>query len=104
MDPRHFTIIAGRDLIDRLDAEKAAAPDLCRCQEAQAARGIMGAELVQSMFGWSVRYDSGLQGWGLLASSRSGTLNGSYEAARNWALKWAMLDPERRYVFVRVAR
>jgi hypothetical protein len=102
MDPKHFIIIAGRELSEALDAEKRntkGGEDLCRVQEAQASRGIQGAQLVRSMFGWSVRYDSGLQGWGLLASSRQGTLDGSLRAAVEWAEDWAAQAPTHRYAW-----
>jgi hypothetical protein len=103
MNKQHFIIIAGGELSDALDAEKAervkqgeALPTL---QEAQARRGILGAQLVQSMFGWSVRYDSGLQGWGILAGIRQGTLDGSFYDAVRWAEDWVAQDPERRYAW-----
>ena len=109
-----MTIVAGGDLIDALDAETRAlvphtgrgfaSEDLCSLQRKQAARGILGAELVESKYGWSVRYDSGLQNWGLIASSRSGTLDGSLEAAAAWAQAWAAEDPSHRYAWHRKAR
>lgn len=99
MDTKHCIIIAGRDVIEALDAEKAQAANLCSMQEAQAGRGYLGAQLVRSMFGWSVRYDSGLQGWGLLASVRGGTLDGSFKAAVEWAERWVAQDPKRRYAW-----
>ena len=36
---------------------------LCEWQRDVSRRGIVGAEIVESMYGWSVRYDSGLQNW-----------------------------------------
>jgi hypothetical protein len=99
MGTKHCIIIAGRDVIDFLDMEKEQAADLCRMQEAQASRGYLGAQLVRSMFGWSVRYDSGLQGWGLLASTRSGQLDGSFKAAVEWAERWVAQDHDRRYAW-----
>jgi hypothetical protein len=103
MDPKHFIIIAGRDVIDQLDAEKdervGRGEDLPAVQVAQARRGYLGAQLVRSMYGWSVRYDSGLQNWDLLASTRQGTLDGSLKAAVEWAEDWAAQDPEHRYAW-----
>jgi hypothetical protein len=97
MDPKLFIIIAGRELIEQLDAEKATG--LIKAQENIAQRGIRGAQLVRSMYGWSVRYDSGLQGWALLASTRSGQLDGSFKAAVEWAERWVAQDPTRRYAW-----
>lgn len=98
MDREHFIIIAGHDVREAIEAEQAQG-ELCRTQEAQAKRGILGAQLVRSMFGWSVRYDSGLQNWDLLASSRRGQLDGSFKAAVEWAERWAAQDPTRRYAW-----
>ena len=102
-------IIAGQDLYATLQAEREArvakvgnlykGEPLCRLQEQQAGRGVLGAELVLSRYGWSVRYDSGLQNWGLLASSRSGMLDGTLEAAVAWATAWVAQDPQRRYAW-----
>jgi len=97
MDPKHFIIIAGRNVREAVEAEQATG--LIKAQETQAKRGILGAQLVRSMYGWSVRYDSGLQGWGLLASTRSGQLDGSFKAAVEWAENWQAQDPARRYAW-----
>jgi hypothetical protein len=103
-------LIAGADLYDALRAEREALPRarcgnfeseaLCRLQEAQARRGILGAELVETIYGWSVRYDSGLQNFGILAGPRSGRLDGSLEAAEKFARQWVAEDASRRYVTV----
>ena len=109
MDKQHFTIIAGHDVREAMDREIEGrvkrdltgfkSEDLCKVQEDLAVRGILGAQLVRSMFGWSVRYDSGLQNWGLLASSRQGTLDGSFKAAVEWAEAWVAKDPLHRYAW-----
>jgi hypothetical protein len=106
-----MTIVAGEALVDALQAEtKARVPwgcggyksePLCRLQGEQVARGIYGAEIVRSNYGCSVRYDSGLQNFGLLASSRSGYLDGTLEHAVAWATKWVAEDPARRYAWYR---
>ena len=101
-------VVAGGELLARLEAEKVArvprndrgfaSEPLCALQAEQAGRGILGAVIVKSIYGHSVRYDSGLQNFGLLAGSRSGQLNGSFEDAVRYARAWQAEDPERRYV------
>lgn len=104
-------IVAGQELHAALVAEREAlipkvgnlysSEPLCALQRAQAGRGILGAELVESLYGWTVRYDSGLQNWGLLARTRrrGGELDGTLEAAAAWATAWVAQDPARRYAW-----
>lgn len=104
-------IVAGEALIDEMQREQEAtvpktgngyaSEALCRLQAKQAGRGIIGAEIVASNYGHSVRYDSGLQDFGLLASSRHGHLDGTLEAAERWAKTWVSCDPSRRYAWRR---
>jgi hypothetical protein len=106
-------IIAGEPLVDRMSEETKrrceyrgggyASDQLCALQCEQAGRGILGVELVKSIYGWSVRYDSGLQNFGLVArtKARGGELDGSLEAATAFATKWVASDPERRYAWMR---
>lgn len=104
-------IVAGDELFDALEAEqRATVPEtgrgfaseqLCKLQCKQAKRGILGAEIVKSNYGYSVRYDSGLQNWGLLASSKSGQLNGTFEDAVRYVRDWVAQDPDRRYAWAR---
>jgi hypothetical protein len=101
-------VVAGQDVASRLEAEKLAnvprsprgfaSDPLCALHVDQARRGFLGASLVKSFYGWSVRYDSGLQEWALIASSRAGQLDGSFAAAVRYARRWQAEDPERRYV------
>mgnify|MGYP000036960180 CR=1 FL=1 len=56
---------------DEITRRVAAGEDLCRLQEEQSARGYLPYRLVLSMYGWTIRYASGLQGFGLVYSSRS---------------------------------
>lgn len=107
-----FNIVAGLALVEQLRTEKAAAvprgqypgtyatDPLRRWQEKVAIRGVRGVELVPSVYGVSVRYDGGLQGFGLLAGRRTG-LDGSREAAVAFAEKWVAADPQRRYAWER---
>ena len=101
LNSHKFEVIAGRDVVDAINDRRAAGGDLVRQQEADANAGFLGAELVESSFGWSVRYDSGLQDWGLLASSRRGDVDGSRASAEAWAKTWQARDPSRRYVWAR---
>lgn len=107
-----MTIVAGEELVDALTAEQQAlipqdgqgyfkSEPLCRLQQEQAARGIVGAEIVRSVYGNSVRYDSGLQDFGLLASSRAGMLDGTLGDAIRWATEWVSRDPAKRYAWHR---
>jgi hypothetical protein len=106
-----MTIVAGNELLAAMEAEQIAkvpqtgygfaSEQLCELQRKQAARGILGVEIVESNYGFSVRYDSGLQNWGLLASSKSRQLDGSFEAACKWAIDWVAQDPDRRYAWAR---
>jgi len=106
-----MTIVAGNELFDAMEAEQRAkvpqtalgfaSEQLCELQRKQARSGILGVEIVQSNYGYSVRYDSGLQNWGLLASSKSRQLDGSFEAACKWAIDWVAQDPNRRYAWTR---
>lgn len=103
-----WIVIAGAELKAELSAEiEARVPvrfgyreseALCAVQREQARRGILAAELVESVYGWSVRYASGVQNFGLLASSRRGQVDGSRADAEAWARRWVAQDPGRRYV------
>lgn len=108
-----FRIVAGLDLVEAMRAETARriphtgtgyqSESLCALQRERAGRGIVGAEIVESIYGYSVRYDSGVQNWGLLACTqrRGGTLDGTFEAAEQWARAWVAQDPARRYAWTR---
>jgi hypothetical protein len=107
-----MVIVAGYELVDAMEAEqKAKVPwgcggfkseELCAFQREQSARGINGVEIVKSIYGHSVRYDSGLQNFGLLA--RSQELGGTLEAAERFACNWVAQDPSRRYAWRRRER
>lgn len=106
-----MTIVAGEALVDAMTAETKArceftgygykSEQLCMLQRDQAARGVLGAEVVDSNYGCSVRYDSGLQNFGLLASSRSKQLDGTLADAERFARDWVAQDPTRRYAWRR---
>lgn len=106
-----MTIIAGEQLVDQLTTETRArcqntgagfnSTQLCTLQREQAGRGITGAEIVVSNYGCSVRYDSGLQNFGLLASARAKQIDGTMEGAVAFAKAWVAKDPARRYAWHR---
>lgn len=106
-----MVIVAGEALVDALTAEQSArvprgcggfkSEELCLLQRERSGRGLLGAEIVVSIYGCSVRYDSGLQDFGLLASSRAKQVDGSMEDAVKWATKWVAQDPTRRYAWRR---
>lgn len=102
-----FEVVAGRELLEEIEAEtKARVPrngeyyaseELCVLQRERAARGIEGVEIIRSMYGHSVRYDSGLQNFALVRSGRGA----SYEDAAEFCRKWVEKAPSRRYAWTR---
>lgn len=103
--------IAGQELYEAAQAERAAAIEasgvpyghgrsevLCRVQMQQAGRGLQGAQIVKSMYGYSVRYDSGLQDWGLLRRAGS-SRDPSFAAAIDFCRRWVAEDPTHRYAW-----
>lgn len=104
-----MVIVAGHELVDAMEAEQKAtcrmgcggynSDDLSVYHRNQSACGIIGVEIVKSIHGSSVRYDSGMQNFGLLA--RSQELGGTLEAAEQFACNWVANDPDRRYAWRR---
>lgn len=109
-------IVAGQEVHAALQAEKGAtvphskkpglehcfqSEPLCRWQSECYFRGVRGVEIVKSIYGYSVRYDSGLANFGLLASARQGELDGTFEDAVRYAAEWCSYDPEHRYAWTR---
>lgn len=103
-------LIAGAELYEATRAEKLAmvsqtpagfnSEQLCKLQERQAGRGLLGAQIVESIYGFSVRYDSGLQEWGLLRPSRGLPEDQrTLEAAEAWCRDWVARDPAHRYAW-----
>lgn len=106
-----MTIVAGEDLVDCLSEEiksgvlmtgsgRYESESLVRVQEQQERHGILGAQVVKSIYGWSVRYDSGLKNFGVLAGSRMGNISGSLNSAINFARSWVSEDPVHRYAWM----
>lgn len=102
-------IVAGEKLVNDITAETKArcqftgvgynSDQLCLLQREHSSKGILGVEIVCSIYGHSVRYDSGLQGFGLLARSRD--IGGTLEAAEAYCRNWVAQDTERRYAWRR---
>lgn len=99
-------VIAGQEIYDAIRAEREArlTPDacglydsetLCRLQESQSRRGFVEAHIVKSMYGYSVRYASGLQNFGLIRAARE--LGGTLAAAEQFCRDWVAADPAHRY-------
>jgi hypothetical protein len=105
-------IVAGHDLVDAMETEQKAtcrftgfgynSDDLSVLQGEQSRRGIRGVEIVGCIGGYSVRYDSSLQNFGLLATSRD--LGGTLESAEQFARNWVGQDTARRYAWRRKDR
>ena len=70
---------------------------LCALQVAQSDRGYRPAELVRTIYGWSIRYASGLQGHDLLYRGRGLTR----DAVVAWGVAWANADPTHREFYAR---
>lgn len=88
-------VIAGQDVKARYDAMRADAlrgprdnETIPNFQIAANRLGFREAELVESNYGWSVRYASGLQNFGLLASSRARQVDGTLADAIRYAREW----------------
>jgi hypothetical protein len=101
------TIIAGAALAASLDAEREAlvaktaggffnSEQLCELQRKRSARGICEVEIVKSIYGYSVRYASGLHNFGVLRGAR-GAADPSFAAAKQFCCDWVAADPDRRF-------
>jgi hypothetical protein len=72
---------------------------LCAFQRKISQGGYVEAEIVESMYGFSVRYASGLQDFGLIFSARSKEVDGTLEGAIAAAQKWQAADSSHRFVY-----
>jgi hypothetical protein len=107
----HWVTIVGQDLVDALEAEKLTrvkkngpyfeSESLSAWHCELSRRGITGATITPSMYGYSLRYDCGTRDFAIIAGSRMGMLDGSYEDAERYAREWAAKDPSARYVNMR---
>jgi hypothetical protein len=102
MDKQHFTVVAGFEAAEAHDKAVAFASqqpgfDLPRWQEREDF--WVGAEIVVTIYGYGLRYASGLQGFGIIASAQS---LGTLDRAIAYAQEWAASEPAKtRYVFIR---
>ena len=107
-----MNFVAGKEVWDGLVAEKEAtvsrnpqgfyaSRELIALQSRQHTLGYRGVQLVESLYGWTVRADSGLDSFNLLAGARSGALDGTWESAVMWAQAWCRELPTHRYAWYR---
>ncbi len=100
LNTSHYTVIAGNpakwdeETLKRCRPGKVegtvASEDLCAVQVDQHNKGRRGAVLTRTIYGWSVRADSGLENFKLLAGKMSRA------EAIAWGTKWVAEDPDRR--------
>ena len=99
--------IAGEETWNKLQAEKIMkvrksergynSRELIILQGEWSSRGVLGAELVQSMHrNWTLRYDSGIQNWGIIAADMT------KGEVIEYAIAWVAMDPSHRYVYVKI--
>ena len=106
-------VVAGQDVADKIAAMKAARVTPSKihagCFESESlvafqcnvsSQGFVEAEIVESIYGYSLRYASGLQNHGLIVSARAGQTDGTLEGAITAAKRWQAADPTRRWVTI----
>ncbi len=101
MDRTAFTVVAGFEAAARHEAAlatAAAAPsfDLPRWQE--RSDPTVAAEIVVTIYGYGLRYASGLQNFAIIASAQ---YLGTLEKALAYAQRWAAQNPDTNFVFIR---
>lgn len=94
LNTKNFIKIAGNS--EKWDNELRETKNLVQTQVDQSARGFRPAKLVYSMYGWTVRYASGLQDGAILFKS------GDYrpEKAVEWVKLWVAEKPDMREAYV----
>lgn len=110
---KNFVVVAGHSVANLIDdlRSKMVRPSthtpgtfdsktLCDFQRLISTNGFgfVEAEIVASNYGYSLRFASGLQNFGLIRSSRNGEVDGSYAGALVAAEKWQAQEPTKRYV------
>lgn len=105
-------VVAGVDVFNAISAEVAAkcprhpngrfiAAEVAVIHAQQAIRGFLGAQLCRDIYGWGLRYDSGLQGFAIIASGREIKDGcGLLEDAEALARRWCAADPLFRYAWM----
>lgn len=114
MDATEFTILAGADAAAAYEALVAtiAVPSkriagcwesesLCRAQAEARSNGFEAAELVPTLFGWSVR-EASFDKRVLAGTRRGEPLDGTYAGAAERARSWVAARADRRWAFTRV--
>jgi hypothetical protein len=106
LNTEHFILLAGNphawdeEIRQRCRSGSVAgtfqSQDLCSLQVEQAGRGRLSAHLVLSIYGWSVRYASGLQDFGILRRADSF----DPASALYWGCQWVSVDPDSRELYV----
>lgn len=106
------TVVAGQAVAERVAAYKKEqvilstkvpgcyeSNGLVGFQKRMNLAGYLEAEIVKSNYGYSLRFASGLQNFGLIRAARGLPLaETTYEAAVDYAKDWQSIDPEYRYV------
>jgi hypothetical protein len=105
--------VAGEEVLSLIRSEKEArvnrsgfhgnyydSESLCAFQSEMSRRGYIGAEIVKSIYGYGLRYSSGLQNFAIIAGARE--TGGTYEDAVRYATEWQQREPAQRYVEFRV--
>jgi hypothetical protein len=94
LNTTHFVKIAGTNSWDDEMRERIAnGENLCQLQEEFSDRGHRSISLVRSLYGWYLRYTSGLQDRGIVLHNR-----GSLSKAEvvEWGRAWVAEDPQHR--------
>lgn len=104
-------VVAGQDVFEAREERKRTALGirplfntalddnrLCNWQVEESRKGVVEAEIVRSMYGFSVRYASGLQDFALLAGARMRTVDGTLADAIRWAKNWQAQCSNNRFV------
>lgn len=110
LDPTKFEVVAGAEVVAKINngykdihwtGYGYESEALCAKQRQDAVNGFLGAEIVKSFYGYSLRYDSGLQNFGLIAKAADIGLPSTLEKATKYAKRWASHEPTKRYAWFR---
>ena len=106
MDKQHFTVVAGFEaaaVYEKALAEAAAQPGFNLPRWQVQSEPTVAAEIVSTIYGYGVRYASGLNGFAIIASAQSlGTLDKALQFAQEWAADGnARAGKPVYYVFIR---
>jgi hypothetical protein len=101
LNTEHFVLLAGNS--DKWDEETQrrvkAGESLPNVQINQHGRGRCSIQLVETIYGWSIRYASGLNGFGILWGSRMAGRKVTRDEAIEWGKRWVAEDPGHREFF-----